>query len=60
VSSPALHKLQQYSSTQPSNHSQTTSHHPLLQVRSLWLSNNDIGLHGLIMLADFLAAVRVC
>jgi hypothetical protein len=31
----------------------------LLQVNSLWLGNNDIGLHGLLMLADFLASVRV-
>ena len=38
-----------------------TTHKSLLnpqsQVRSLWLSNNDIGLHGLIMLADFVASV---
>jgi hypothetical protein len=29
-------------------------------MRHLWLSNNDIGLHGLIMLADFLASVSSC
>ncbi len=31
---------------------------PDTKVRSLWLSNNDIGLLGLLMLADFLASVR--
>jgi hypothetical protein len=30
----------------------------LSQARSLWLGNNDIGLHGLIMISDFLASVR--
>ncbi len=37
--------------------------HPIFrssQLRSLWLCHNDIGLHGLIMIADFIASVRAC